>query len=557
MTFAGLDIAEHVAPAAQARWPRSSGRTRTGRRRAAKLRDASTRRRRSSTRRIAEDLIARLAGAARPRPRLPLARAQHADALARRAAAAAARDPGALQPVRRGLRARRAVGGPAPGRHRGAARGARPAQGRRATRCSSSSTSSTSSATPTGSSTSGPARASTAAQVLYSGPPEGLDSVRGVADARATCSATRPPPRRDAARADGLAAARGRHPEQPARPRRRLPARRVHHGHRRVGLGQVEPGEPGAGRAGRRAPRPRARRRGRGGRGAGARPRSRRPADGSSAGWSGIRRLVRVDQKPIGRTPRSNLATYTGLFDHVRKLFAATQGGAGAALRRRPVLVQRRQGPLRDLRGRGLRDGRAAVPAERLRALPDLPRRALQRARRWRSSTADKNIAEVLGHDGRRGVRSSSPTSRSAPLARRAARGRPRATCASGQPATELSGGEAQRIKLATELQRAQRGNTLYVLDEPTTGLHPADVEKLMAQLDGLVDAGNTVIVVEHDMRVVAGSDWVIDIGPGAGDEGGRVVAEGAPGDVAAAEAAGRGLPGAVSGGSGAVRRSG
>ena len=104
-----------------------------------------------------------------------------------------------------------------------------------------------------------------------------------------------------------------------------------------------------------------------------------------------------------------------------------------------------------------------------------------------------------------------------------------------GQPATELSGGEAQRIKLATELQRAQRGDTLYVLDEPTTGLHPADVDRLMAQLDGLVEAGNTVIVVEHDMRVVAGSDWVIDIGPGAGDEGGRIVAAGTPAEVAEA----------------------
>ena len=104
-----------------------------------------------------------------------------------------------------------------------------------------------------------------------------------------------------------------------------------------------------------------------------------------------------------------------------------------------------------------------------------------------------------------------------------------------GQPATELSGGEAQRIKLATELQRIQRGDTLYVLDEPTTGLHPADVERLMAQLDGLVEAGNTVIVVEHDMRVVAASDWVIDIGPGAGDEGGRVVASGPPAEVARA----------------------
>ncbi len=105
-----------------------------------------------------------------------------------------------------------------------------------------------------------------------------------------------------------------------------------------------------------------------------------------------------------------------------------------------------------------------------------------------------------------------------------------------GQPATELSGGEAQRIKLATELQRAQRGHTLYVLDEPTTGLHPSDVDKLLTQLHSLVDAGNTVVVVEHEMRVVASSDWVVDMGPGAGDAGGRIVASGTPETVSVAE---------------------
>lgn len=104
-----------------------------------------------------------------------------------------------------------------------------------------------------------------------------------------------------------------------------------------------------------------------------------------------------------------------------------------------------------------------------------------------------------------------------------------------GQPATELSGGEAQRIKLAAELQRMQRGRTLYVLDEPTSGLHPFDAERLMRQLQGLVDAGNTVVMVEHDMRAVAQADWVIDLGPGAGEDGGRIIAQGTLHDVAEA----------------------
>jgi excinuclease ABC subunit A len=104
-----------------------------------------------------------------------------------------------------------------------------------------------------------------------------------------------------------------------------------------------------------------------------------------------------------------------------------------------------------------------------------------------------------------------------------------------GQPATELSGGEAQRIKLATELQREPRGHTLYLLDEPTTSLHPADIELLLRQLQRLVSAGNTVIVVEHQLRVIAECDWVIDLGPGGGNAGGRIVAAGTPRQIAAA----------------------
>nr|WP_290246105.1 AAA family ATPase [Mucilaginibacter myungsuensis] len=140
----------------------------------------------------------------------------------------------------------------------------------------------------------------------------------------------------------------------------------------------------------------------------------------------------------------------------------------------------------------------------------------------------EKNIAEVLGltvDEAAKFFDEEAAISRALEVVREVGLGYLRL----GQPATELSGGEAQRIKLTTELQRAQHGRTLYVLDEPTTGLHPSDVERLLVQLNRLVDAGNTVILVEHDMEVIAASDWVIDIGPGAGESGGRIVAEGEP----------------------------
>ena len=252
------------------------------------------------------------------------------------------------------------------------------------------------------------------------------------------------------------------------------------------------------------------------------------------AGMEHIKRLVRVDQKPIGRTPRSNLATYTGLFDHVRKLFAATKAARARHYDAGRFSFNVAKGRCETC------DGEGFVMVELL-FLPSVYapcptcHGARYNAKTLEIQYRDKNIAEVLGmtvDDAYAFFEGETQLVRSLGVVREVGLGYLRL----GQPATELSGGEAQRIKLATELQRQQRGNTLYVLDEPTTGLHPSDVEKLMAQLDGLVESGNTVIVVEHDMRVVAGSDWVIDIGPGAGDEGGRIVAEGTPAEVARAK---------------------
>ena len=252
---------------------------------------------------------------------------------------------------------------------------------------------------------------------------------------------------------------------------------------------------------------------------------------GITTGIDRVKRLVVVDQKPIGRTPRSNLATYTGLLDHIRKLFAATKQARARRYDAGRFSFNVAKGRCETCEGEGY------VCVELL-FLPSVYtpcptcKGARYNAKTLEIRIRDKSIADVLvmtvdtafaffGDD--------QVLRRSLGVLQEVGLGYIRL----GQSATELSGGEAQRVKLATELQRVQRGGTLYVLDEPTTGLHPSDVEKLTRQLHGLVDAGNTVILVEHDMSVAADSDWIVDIGPGAGDEGGRVVVAGPPDQVA------------------------
>jgi excinuclease ABC subunit A len=247
-------------------------------------------------------------------------------------------------------------------------------------------------------------------------------------------------------------------------------------------------------------------------------------------GLGTIKRLVQVDQKPIGRTPRSNLATYTGLFDYVRRIFAETKAARARHYTAGRFSFNVSQGRCETCEGEGF------VCVELLFMPSVYAPCSTCHGARYNAKTLeiryrDKNIAEVLAMT----VDCASQFFAEQPQVRHAlvvlqevGLGYLRL----GQPATELSGGEAQRIKLATELQRNQRGNALYVLDEPTTGLHPSDVQRLVAQLDGLVELGNTVIVVEHDLDVVAASDYVIDMGPGAGAAGGAVVACGTPAEV-------------------------
>ena len=245
-------------------------------------------------------------------------------------------------------------------------------------------------------------------------------------------------------------------------------------------------------------------------------------------------KVVHVDQSPIGRTPRSNPATYTGVWDHIRKIFAAV-----------PESKVRGYGPGRfsfNVKGGRCESckGDGTLKIE-MNFLPDVyvPCEVCHGARYNRETLEirykDKTVADVLDmtiHQAAEFFSASSVISRHLNTLVEVGLGYVRL----GQSATTLSGGEAQRVKLATELQRRSSGRTIYVLDEPTTGLHFEDIRKLLGVLQGLVDKGNSVVVIEHNLDVIANADWVIDMGPEGGKGGGTVVVAGTPEKVAATE---------------------
>jgi excinuclease ABC subunit A len=245
-----------------------------------------------------------------------------------------------------------------------------------------------------------------------------------------------------------------------------------------------------------------------------------------------VSRVVAINQKPIGRTPRSNLATYTGFFDDVRRLFAATPAAKAHRYSASRFSFNVKGGRCPTCEGEGF------VFVELLFMPSVYAPCPTCHGTRYQESTLHvqyrgKNIAEILAQSVDEACRffaDQSAVHRPLKLLQSIGLGYLRL----GQPATELSGGEAQRVKLATELQRIVRGGTLYIIDEPTIGLHPADVDKLMIQVQALVEAGNTVIIAEHEMRVAAAADWIVDLGPGAGDSGGSIVIAGTPQTVAA-----------------------
>jgi excinuclease ABC subunit A len=249
-------------------------------------------------------------------------------------------------------------------------------------------------------------------------------------------------------------------------------------------------------------------------------------------GLSQIDKIINIDQSPIGRTPRSNPATYTGVFDHIRQLFAQTQEARARGYKPGRFSFNVKGGRCEVCRG----DGQIKIE---MHFLPDVYVPCEQcHGKRYNRETLEvrfkgKNIGDVLEMS----VEEAVVFFENVPKIARRLR-----TLHDvgldyirlGQAATTLSGGEAQRVKLATELSKVATGNTLYILDEPTTGLHFADVQRLLDVLGRLVDAGNTVVVIEHNLDVIKTADHLIDLGPEGGEEGGEVVATGTPEEVAA-----------------------
>jgi excinuclease ABC subunit A len=248
-------------------------------------------------------------------------------------------------------------------------------------------------------------------------------------------------------------------------------------------------------------------------------------------GLAQLDKVVHVDQNPIGRTPRSNPATYTGVFDHIRKLFAETQESKARGYQQGRFSFNVKGGRCESCSG----DGTLKIE---MNFLPDVYVACeICHGARYNRETLQvlykgKNIAEVLEMPIAEAAEFFAPISAIARYLETLVEvglGYVRL----GQSATTLSGGEAQRVKLATELQRRSNGRTIYVLDEPTTGLHFEDVRKLLHVLNGLVDKGNTVIVIEHNLDVIKSADWIIDMGPEGGAGGGQIVATGTPEQVA------------------------